>query len=36
VKVDICRLESYLCHAVRDPQLGVIISNHHCFSDKET
>jgi hypothetical protein len=36
VKVDICRLESCICHAVRDPQLGIIGSNHHCSSVKET
>jgi hypothetical protein len=23
VKVDICRLESYICHVVRNPQLGI-------------
>jgi hypothetical protein len=36
VKVDICRLESYLCRAVRDPQLDIIDLNRRCFSDKET
>jgi hypothetical protein len=36
VKVDICRLESYMCRVVRDPQLGIIDSNRRCFSDKET
>jgi hypothetical protein len=36
VKVDICRLESYICRVVRDPQPGIIDSNHRCFSDKET
>jgi hypothetical protein len=27
VNVDICRLESYICHVVRDPKLGIIDSN---------
>jgi hypothetical protein len=36
VKVDICRLESYICRVVRDPQLGIIDSNRHCSSDMET
>jgi hypothetical protein len=36
VKVDICRLESYICRVVRDPQLGIIDSNHRCSSVKET
>jgi hypothetical protein len=36
VKVDISRLESYICHVVRNPQLGIIDSNHHCSSDMET
>jgi hypothetical protein len=36
VKVDICRLESYICRVVRDPQLGIIDSNRRYFSDKET
>jgi hypothetical protein len=27
VKVDICRLDSYICRVVRDPQLGIIDSN---------
>jgi hypothetical protein len=36
VKVDICRLESYICHVVRDPQLGLIDSNRRCSSVKET
>jgi hypothetical protein len=36
VKVDICRLESYICHVVRDPQLGLIDSNRRCFSDMKT
>jgi hypothetical protein len=36
VNVDICRLESYICHVVRDPQLGIIDSNRHCSSVKET
>jgi hypothetical protein len=36
VKVDICMLESYICHVVRDPQLGIIDLNRRCFSDKET
>jgi hypothetical protein len=36
VKVDICRLESYICHVVRDPQLGIIDLNRRCSSVKET
>jgi hypothetical protein len=36
VKVDICRLESYLCRVVRDPQLGIIDLNCRCSSVKET
>jgi hypothetical protein len=36
VKVDIYRLESYICHVVRDPQLGIIDSNRRCSSFKET
>jgi hypothetical protein len=36
VKVDICRFESYICHVVRDPQLGIIDSNLRCSSDMET
>jgi hypothetical protein len=36
VKVDICRLESYICHVVRDPQLGIIGSNRRCSSIMET
>jgi hypothetical protein len=36
VKVDICRLESYVCGVVRDPQLGIIGLNHRCSSVKET
>jgi hypothetical protein len=36
VKVDICRLESYLCCVVRDPQLGIISLNHCCSSVMET
>jgi hypothetical protein len=36
VKVDICRFESYICRAVRDPQLGIIGSNRRCSSVKET
>jgi hypothetical protein len=36
VKVDICRLESYICRMVRDPQLGIIDSNRRCSSVKET
>jgi hypothetical protein len=36
VKVDICQLESYICHVVRDLQLGIIDSNHRCSSVKET
>jgi hypothetical protein len=34
VKVDICRFESYICHVVRDPQLGTIDSNRRCSSVK--
>jgi hypothetical protein len=36
VKVDICRLKSYICHVVRNPQLGIIDLNRHCSSVKET
>jgi hypothetical protein len=36
VKVDICRLDSYICRMVRDPQLGIIDSNRRCSSVKET
>jgi hypothetical protein len=36
VKVDICRLKSCICHVVRNPQLGLIDSNHRCSSVKET
>jgi hypothetical protein len=36
VNVDICRLESYICRVVRDPQLGLIDSNRRCSSVKET
>jgi hypothetical protein len=36
VKVDIYRFESCICRAVRDPQLGIIGSNRHCSSVKET
>jgi hypothetical protein len=36
VNVDICRLESYICCGIRDPQLGIIDSNRRCFSVKET
>jgi hypothetical protein len=36
VKVDIYRLESYICHMIRDPQLGIIGLNHHCSSVMET
>jgi hypothetical protein len=36
VKVDICQLESYICHVVRDLQLGIIYSNHRCSLVKET
>jgi hypothetical protein len=36
VKVDICRIESYICRVVRDPQLGIINSNRRCSSDIET
>jgi hypothetical protein len=36
VKVDICRFESYICRVVRDPQLDIIGSNHHCSSVVET
>jgi hypothetical protein len=35
VKIDICKLKSYICHVVRDPQLGIIDSNRRC-SVKET
>jgi hypothetical protein len=36
VKVDICGLESSICSVVRDPQLGIISSNHCCSSVMET
>jgi hypothetical protein len=36
VKVDICRLESYICRVVRNPQLGIIGSNRRCSSVMET
>jgi hypothetical protein len=36
VKIDICRLESYICRVVRDPQLGIIDSNRHCSLVKKT
>jgi hypothetical protein len=36
VKVDLCRLESYISRVVRDPQLGIIGSNRHCSSVMET
>jgi hypothetical protein len=36
VKVDLCRLESYICRVVRNPQLGIIDSNRRCSSVKET
>jgi hypothetical protein len=36
VKVDIYRLESYICRVVRDLQLGITGSNHRCSSVKET
>jgi hypothetical protein len=36
VKVDICRLESYVYHVVRDPQLGIINSDRRCSSVMET
>jgi hypothetical protein len=36
VKVDICRFESCICRVVRDPQLGIIDSNHHYSSVMET
>jgi hypothetical protein len=36
VKVDICRLKSYLYRVVRNLQLGLIDSNRRCFSVKET
>jgi hypothetical protein len=35
VKVDICRLKSYMCHMVRNPQLGITGLNHCCSSVKE-
>jgi hypothetical protein len=34
VKVDLCRLESYISRVVRDPHLGIIDSNHRCSSIK--
>jgi hypothetical protein len=36
VKVDLCRLESYISRVVRDPQLGIIDSNRRCSSVMET
>jgi hypothetical protein len=36
VKVDICRLESYIYRVIRNPQLGLIDSNRRCSSIKET
>jgi hypothetical protein len=30
------RVECYICHVVRDPQLGIIGSNHCCSSVMET
>jgi hypothetical protein len=36
VKVDLCRLKSYISRVVRDPQLGIIDSNRRCSSVKET
>jgi hypothetical protein len=36
VKVDICRLESYICRVVRDSQLGIFDLNRHCSSVMET
>jgi hypothetical protein len=36
VKVDICRLESYMCRVIRDLQLGIIDLNRRCSSIKET
>jgi hypothetical protein len=36
VKVDLCRLESYICRVVRDPQLDIIGSNRRCSSVMET
>jgi hypothetical protein len=36
VKIDICRLDSYIYRVIRDPQLGIIDSNHRCSSVKET
>jgi hypothetical protein len=36
VKVDIYRLKSYMCRVVRNLQLGIIDSNCHYSSVKET
>jgi hypothetical protein len=36
VKVDIYRLNSYICRVVRGPQLGIIGSNRRCSSVMET
>jgi hypothetical protein len=36
MKVDICRLESYICRVVMDPQLGIIDSDRRCSSVMET
>jgi hypothetical protein len=35
-KVGICRFESYIYRVVRDPQLGIIGSNHCCSLVMET
>jgi hypothetical protein len=36
MKVDIYRLEFYICHVGRDPQLGIIDSDLRCSSVIET
>jgi hypothetical protein len=36
MRVDICKIWFYICHEVRDPQLGIIGSNHRCSSVMET
>jgi hypothetical protein len=34
--VTYARVKCYICRVVRDPQLGIIGSNHHCSSVMET
>jgi hypothetical protein len=35
-RVDICGLESGICHVVRNPQLGIIGLNRRCSSDMDS